>query len=268
MPKDNQTPDAVDPAVAEESKAPVTAEANAAAAEDVKPAAADEAKDAQPADAKARRKRLAKKILIGVGIFFAVVFALLLLALIFRDPIIKVTTGLVGSSLTGTTVKLEKVDTSLFRGYVRLGGFSVDNPEGYSASRKAIQLGEVYVKIKIGSLFTKKIEVEEVYVNGLEVYMENTLTGVNLIDILNHVKEKTKSTKKKKKTTGTEPQVVIRHLKVEKSFFDSNIMLKIPLDLEKRDIGEDSGYSWKDLWGDLTGKFKLPGDGFFKKLFK
>ncbi len=270
MPKDNQTPDAVDPAVAEGSK-PVAeetkpvAEEVTPAAEEAKPVAAEEAK---PADVKPCRSTLKRKILKGIGIFFAVVFVLLLLALIFRDPLIKLTTGVVGSSLTGTTVKLEKVDTSLFKGYARIGGFYVDNPEGYRADRKAIKLGEVYVKIKISSLFTKKIEVEEVKVDGLEVFWEQSLTGVNLLDILNHVKAKTESKKKKKKkTTESEVQVVIRHLKVENSFFDSNFMPKISLDMEKNDIGEDNGASWKDLWNDLTGKFKITGDGFFKKIF-
>lgn len=275
MPKEKQTPDAVVPAAAEESK-PVAEEAKPVAeeakpaAEEAKPAAAEEAKPAEEEAKPAANKKSGKvwkKILKCIGIFFAVVFVLLLLALIFRDLLIGPVTGLVGSSLTGTKVKLEKVDTSLFRGYVRLGGFSVDNPQGYNAERKAIKLGEVYVKISIGSLFTKKIEVEEVNVDGLEVYMESTLNGINLLDILDNIKKKTESKKKKKKKTESDVQVVIRHLKVEKSFFDSNLMPKISLDLEKKDIGDDGGSSWKDLWGELTGKFKLTGDGWFKKLF-
>ena len=212
---------------------------------------------------------LRKKILKWVGIVFAAIFALLILALIFRDPLIRLSTGVVGSYLTGTKVRLGVADTSLFKGYVRIGEFTVDNPEGYNAKKKAIQLGEVYVKIRIGSLFTKKIEVEEVNVKGLKVYCESSLTGLNLLDILNHVKEKTKSDKKpKKKSKKSDQQVVIRHLKVEDSAVDGNIFaVAISLDMEKTDIGETGGSSWSDFWGDLVNKFKLPGEGLFKKLF-
>jgi len=232
-------------------------------------AKAQEAKSVEAVAAKkAPRKSRANKVLKWVGITFGVIFALLILAILFRDPLIRFTTGAVGSYLTGTKVRLGVADTSLFKGYARIGGFTVDNPEGYNPNNKAIRLGEVYVKIRIGSLFTNKIEVEEVKVNGLEVYWEQSLTGVNLLDILSHVKEKTKSEKKpKKKSKESEQQVVIRHLKVENSFFNSNIMPKISLDMEKTDIGEDGGSSWSEFWGDLVNKFKLPSGDWFKKIF-
>ena len=269
MPNDTNSPDAVDPAVKAGSD-PVAAEQPAA--EEAKPAeqpaATEEAKPA--ADKTARRKQLTRKILKWVGITFGALFVLLILALIFRDPLIRFTTGAVGSYLTGTKVRLGVADTSLFKGYVRIGEFTVDNPEGYSTKKKAISLGEVYVKIKIGSLFTKKIEVEEVSVKGLQVYCESSLTGLNLLDILNHVKEKTKSDKKpkKKKSEGSDVKVVIRHLKVEDSAVDGNIFaIPISLNMEKTDIGEDGGSSWSDFWGDLVNKFKIPGEGLFKKWF-
>ena len=266
MPNDTNSPDAVDPAVKQGSE-PV---AEPAAAEGTEPAAAEEAKAVDPvADKKARRKRVMKKILKWTGITLAVIFVLLVLALIFRDPLIRFTTGTVGSYLTGVKVRLGVADTSLFKGYVRIGEFTVDNPEGYNPEKKAISLGEVYVKIKISSLFTKKIVVEEVNVKGLKVYCESSLTSLNLIDILNHVKEKTKSDKKpKKKTKESEQQVVIRHLKIEDSAVDGNIFaVAISLNMEKNDIGEEGGSSWKDFWGDFVNLFKLPGEGFFKKLF-
>ena len=263
MPNDTNSPDAVDPAVAEGS--------NPAAETATEPsAAAEEAKTADPAaDKKARRRRLTKNILKWTGISLAVIFALLLLAILFRDPLIRFSVNTVGSYLTGTKVRLGVADTSLFKGYVRIGKFTVDNPEGYNPKKKAISLGEVYVKIDIGSLFTKKIVVEEVNVNGLKVYCESSLTSLNLLDILNHVKEKTKSEKKpKKKTKESDTQVVIRHLKIEDSAVDGNIFaIPISLNMEKTDIGEEGGSSWKDFWGDFVNMFKLPGEGFFKKLF-
>ena len=266
MPNDTNSPDAVDPAV-EQGSEPVAEQP--AAAEEAKPAEPAAAESSKPAeDKKTRRKRLTRKIFKWVGITFGVIFVLLVLALIFRDPLIRFTTGAVGSYLTGTKVRLGVADTSLFKGYVRIGEFSVDNPEGYSTKRKAISLGEVYVKIKIGSLFTKKIIVEEVSVKGLKVYCESSLTGLNLLDILNHVKEKTKSDKKpkKKKSEKSDVQVVIRHLKVEDSAVDGNIFaIPISLNLEKNNIGEEGGSSWSEFWGDLVNKFKIPGEGLFKK---
>ena len=243
MPNDVKTSEVVEPA---------------AAAEETKPAA----------KGKKNRKSRSEKILLIVGIVLAVLDLLLILAVVFRDPLIKFSVDQVGSWLTGTNVRMGYIDTSLFKGYVRVRDFAVDNPDGYSAEKKAIKLGEAYVSIRIGSLFTKKIEVEEVNVDGLHVYCQVNTSGMNLLDILNHIKMKTESKKKKKtKKAESDVEVVIRHLKVSDSSVDSNFSFPISLNMEKRDIGEKGGSSWKDLWNEIVGKFKLPDSGWFKKLF-
>lgn len=284
MPNDINSADSAAPApVAGESNVePSVRDAAAAAPEQEKPETADAASNApeteKPADGKDGKKRNRRKtvktILKWLGILFGVLLILLIIAVLFRNPIAKFAVRTVGTHLIsprdengdalkdekGETVKIkvdvQDIDSSL-SGWVRVTGFSVDNPRDYNQERKAIEFKEVYVKIKIGSLFTNKIEVEEVKVDGLHVYCQVAATGTNLTDILNNIKANTASKKKKKKKKDeekTEKQVVIRHLKVEDSSFDSNFLPPISLDMEKENIGEEGegGTSWEDMkkWGE------------------
>ncbi|MBP5532143.1 MAG: hypothetical protein J6Y54_08985, partial [Lentisphaeria bacterium] len=225
MPNDINSADSAAPApVAGESNVePSVRDAAAAAPEQEKPETADAASNApeteKPADGKDGKKRNRRKtvktILKWLGILFGVLLILLIIAVLFRNPIAKFAVRTVGTHLIsprdengdalkdekGETVKIkvdvQDIDSSL-SGWVRVTGFSVDNPRDYNQERKAIEFKEVYVKIKVGSLFTKKIEVEEVKVDGLHVYCHG-ITVSNLMDIYNNLKANTAPKKKKKK---------------------------------------------------------------------
>ena len=280
MPNDINSADsaAADPAAGVNNAEPSVPAAAEAAPEQEKP------ETEKAADGNGGKKRnwrkVVKTILKCLGILFAIVLILLIVAVLFRNPIAKFAVRTVGTSLIspvdekGNSLKDEKgnpvkikvdvqnIESSL-SGWVRVTGFSVDNPKDYNQERKAIEFKEVYVKIKVGSLFTNKIEVEEVKVDGLHVYCQVTAGGTNLTDILNNIKANTasKKKKKKKKEEKTKTQVVIRHLKVEDSSFDSNFLPSITLDMEKENIGEEGegGTSWEDMQKLLDGMWKTGG---------
>ena len=108
----------------------------------------------------------------------SILATLLILLLLFRDPIIRIATCKVGSFLTGTEVKLDKFSSTL-SGYVSLRGFSVGNPKGYSKNN-AIEFKEIIVSVNIGSLLTDMIKVEQILVTGMKVNFESNFTESNL----------------------------------------------------------------------------------------
>jgi len=119
-----------------------------------------------------------KKILKWTGFTLLGLLVVLIIAFIFRDPIIRVATCKVGGFLTGTKVELQSFSSSVF-GQVHLKGFSVGNPQGYSPA-KAIEFKEIFVSVDIPSVFSDTIKVNEVRVVGMFVNFETKFNETNL----------------------------------------------------------------------------------------
>ena len=267
-----------------ESETPATpetpAEGETAPAETKESAAG---KNPPPADKAARRRRIVKKILKWTGIVFGALLLLLILALVFRDPILKAILPKYLSSMIGVKVEVADIDTSLFKGTLRVKGFKVANPEGYSNDKKAAALEELFVKIDIGSLFTNKIIIDEIRLTGLAVNVESH----KFLDLLmekecnlkaiadgyqrrNPPKEKKEPSDEKKSKT----KVVIKLLKIEKlslSLAVEDVSLNATLlenySREDRDIGEEEEEekNWKDDLKERVSKF---WDSYFWKYVK
>ncbi|MDR0932295.1 MAG: AsmA family protein [Victivallales bacterium] len=201
-----------------------------------------------------------------------VIVALLIVFILARDLIIRAAVVNIGSKVTGTKVEMGSFSSS-FGGKVELTDFRVANPAGYQEPY-AFQVGKVKVDVNIGSLFTDKIEVSEVFVSGTKVNFEVKLDGSsNLTDIQNNVEAfagtdaddqiaastpeaepepKPKSESKAKKT------VVIRlvtvegtELSVSSALLNTSVPLPLPT-ITLTDLGE--GESFGEMLSDFTGK--------------
>ena len=129
---------------------------------------------------KARTRRILSAFLIAAA-------ALIVLAVVivgfFLNQTIKTAVTNVAPYFTGTPVALEKVDVSLLRGRVEIGGFTVGNPQGYS-NPNAIELQKFVLDLDLGKLFSDPLVVEEVTIEGVTVdYEPNLKMGSNLQDI-------------------------------------------------------------------------------------
>ncbi|MBQ9502447.1 MAG: hypothetical protein IJU70_09850 [Lentisphaeria bacterium] len=141
-------------------------------------AAPTEAAPAEAADSQKKKAPRWKRILKWTGSILLGLVIVLLIAFIFRDPIIKTATCKVGSFLTGTKVELEHFSSTL-SGQVHLKGFSVGNPEGYSPA-KAIEFKEIFVSVDIPSVLSDTIKVNEIRVAGMFVNFETKFKETNL----------------------------------------------------------------------------------------
>lgn len=114
---------------------------------------------------------LIKRILKISAWVFGGIFALLLLAVIFRDSLIKFGVTRIGSWIAGVEISLDHLDTSLSEGSVHLKGLRVANPSGFERPYM-VELEEFYLDIDPGSLTSQEIVIEDIRCLGLTTTAE------------------------------------------------------------------------------------------------
>src|ERR1051325_5109085 len=129
-----------------------------------------------------------KKLIIRILIVFVI---LLILAVVaggmFLDSAVKKGVETVGPMITKVDVKLDGVSLSLLSGSGKIKGLVVGNPEGFKTPH-AIQVGSAALSLAPGSLFSDKVVVKSIRVEGAEVtYEGGLLGGDNLHKILDNV---------------------------------------------------------------------------------
>lgn len=97
-----------------------------------------------------------KFVLISIAALVVVVAGVVWFTLSNLDGIVKAVIEGAGSKITGTAVKLNKVEIDLSDGRATLWGLSVANPPGFS-SQPAISFGEITVQLDLSSGVIKKI---------------------------------------------------------------------------------------------------------------
>lgn len=147
-----------------------------------------------------------KKLLITAAILLVLLVAVVIGVGMSLGKIIKSGVESVGPKITKTEMKLDSASLQLLGGSGTLKGFTLGNPEGYKTAA-AIKAGSVSVGVKPGSLFSDKIVVRHVRVEGPEITFEGTLgTANNLSKILDNVKETSGgATEKPKADSKSEP---------------------------------------------------------------
>ena len=155
------------------------------------------AAEKDPAPQKKKKKSfigMIAALLTGLVVLLVLILAVVV---IFRDSIVRTATCKAGSFLTGTEVKLQEFSTSL-SGKVRIKGFTVKNPAGYS-DQNAIELQDVQLDVDLPSLLTDTIKVNLISVNGMRVNFETSPEGNNLKAIQDHLNSITGSKGKEEK---------------------------------------------------------------------
>ena len=163
----------------------------------------------------------------------------LILAFIFRDPLIELGVRHVGSFLTGTKVTIGSFKTTL-KGSIEVRDFKVGNPEGYHTPH-AIEVGSVSIKIDVSTLLKEEPIVEHVMVKTVRIDVESKGTRSNLTDIQDNLEkivgqEKSKEQKKneKGKKSASGPQPLIKKIALEGlclSMSSSTLKSSVPLPL-------------------------------------
>ena len=141
-------------------------------------------------NSKKKLKKRIRKILKIFAWFAAVILALMILLLCLRDSIIKSCITGIGSWLISSEIKLEKFETSLLDGEVKMINLQIANPQGY-AMPHLLNMESFYLKLNPASLFTDSINIENIDVSGLTVVGEFDKNGkFNATELVQNIKNK------------------------------------------------------------------------------
>ncbi len=123
-------------------------------------------------------------LILGTGVAACVVVILFL----FLNTIVKAGIETMGPKMVQAPVTVESVDLSPFTGSGSLKGIVVGNPEGYK-TESAFKLAEVRVNVAISSLLSRKIVIQEIFVDAPEITYELGLGESNIGRIQKNIAE-------------------------------------------------------------------------------
>jgi hypothetical protein len=133
-----------------------------------------------------------KKVLIRIVLaVVVVVVVVVVVGAMFLSAIVKKGVETVGPSITKTDVKLSGASLSVLSGSGSIKGFVLGNPEGYKGDF-AIKVALVDLAVKPGSVFSDKVHVKHVRINGPDIAFEGNPAGNNnLTKIMDNVQAAT-----------------------------------------------------------------------------
>jgi len=134
-------------------------------------------------------KKMKKIILVILGII-AVIAIIAGIAASQSGAIIRHAVEEYGPELTGTSVVLSDVDVSILSGSASIKNLEIGNPQGYK-SKNAVKVGEVAVLLDVKSLFSDKILIHKILVQGAELTYELGKGGSNISALQRNIEHRT-----------------------------------------------------------------------------
>lgn len=127
-----------------------------------------------------------KKIVFLAGVLAVLAIAAVVAGLLMLNRVVKAGVETAGPMVTKSSVTLGGANISLFSGSGSLNNFVVGNPEGFKTS-EAIKVSNVAVSLAPNSVFSDKVWVKSVRVEGPEITYETALKGSNLSKLLENI---------------------------------------------------------------------------------
>lgn len=191
-----------------------------------------------------------KKILLVTGAVILVLVVVLMLSL---GQIIKTAVTTAGPKLAGVPIQLEKVVVNPLTGMVRIKGLVIGNPEGFNTP-SAMELNDFKLKIKLSSLFSKAIVIQEILISGPQITYEKGLKSSNLSTLQENLAPKGAAAPKAEaapapeKKKGAAKKVIIEDFQLNGAKVHVTITalggktMTLPLpNIHMKDIGKNSG---------------------------
>jgi uncharacterized protein involved in outer membrane biogenesis len=136
----------------------------------------------------------------------ALVLVAVILVFVFLGQIVRTGVGTILPKITGTPASIAHFRLNPLTGNLAIRDFAIGNPEGYQA-KDIFVLKELKVGIDVGSLFSDRIVIREILVDGLQVNYETKVIESNLGRIRDNVDQYSKKEEKAATTEqpGAEP---------------------------------------------------------------
>ena len=158
-----------------------------------------------------------KKFLVRGSLVLLGIIIVLVIVLIFSiNAIAKSAITTAGTNALGVKTSLDSVSIGIFSGRSEINELAIENPEGFTGD--FLDLSDGVLDVNISSLFTSKVKVREITLDGLSVEFLQKLDKSNVSVILANVDKATgddeTSTEKQEQTS--ERKFVIDQLKITK----------------------------------------------------
>ncbi|MBK7877362.1 MAG: hypothetical protein IPJ77_16755 [Planctomycetes bacterium] len=162
------------------------------------------------------------KLLLRI-VLVVVFLALLVLGatFFFLDPIVGSAIGRGATYATGVETTVSSVDVGLTKGSFDLNGMTIANPPGFT-SPHFLSIGTARARWENGTLFSERIEMPELVLDGFDVHLDRNASGSNWSKILEHLDQvsgaKSPGQEPSPETKGTRAlrvrRIVLDHVKV------------------------------------------------------
>ena len=179
------------------------------------------------------------------------ILVLIVVLMLSLGQIIKAGINTAGPKLAGVPVHVEKVIVNPLSGMVRIKGLIIGNPEGFNTP-SAMELNDFKLNIKMSSLFSKAIVIEQILIDAPQITYEKSLKSSNLSTLQANLAPKEPAAPKAEaapeKKKGAAKKVIIDDFQLNGAKVNVTITalggkkLTLPLpDIKMQNIGRDSG---------------------------
>lgn len=167
----------------------------------------------------------------------------------FLDSLIRNGIETFGPQVARVAVNVADVDLSLFTGRARVDGLVVGNPSG-SRSPHALSVNSTRVSVRLSSVLSRRVVVEGIHVEGLEVTYEGGPGSNNLTRILANVEANNRGAPRQQQ--GPDRRFYVRELALRGGRITmasaSGPALTIPLpDIHLKELGRENGLTAGEL---------------------
>jgi hypothetical protein len=147
------------------------------------------------------KKGLQSLRIIVAAVLIAVVVILILINA-FAGRAVKLGIEVGATKALNVAVKVRDVSLSLTGGKLGLTELSIDNPPGYQHD-KMLELNKARVAVDIKSLLSDTVNIKEIYLDGVDVVLEQRgVSGNNIQDIISSIETKEKEPSRPAEPSG------------------------------------------------------------------
>ncbi|MBP5673233.1 MAG: AsmA family protein [Lentisphaeria bacterium] len=188
-----------------------------------------------------------------IGIILVILIVVLFIAVMNIGSIVKTGINTVVPQVTKCEAHVDDVSFNVFSGKFEIKDLVINNPEGYNTDH-AFSLGHIFVKVKMGTLFSDIIEIDQVLIDSPEITYEVGLGNSNLNTILENVNAALPASdeeeKKEEKPKDDKPgkKVIVNLVKVTNGKIGISAKIaggmEAPIvlpDIEIKDLGKKEG---------------------------
>ena len=190
-----------------------------------------------------------KKFMYGIVFIVILLIVILVIAISLIDSIAKSGVEKGATYALGVQATLNKVHIGLLDGQIDMYGLRIYNPDGFT-SPYLMDMSKLDLVVQPSSLFSDTIRARKFVLDGLDINIDQTLTGNNVSKILDNIKrlsseekqapEKTAEGGKKIFVDTITVKNVVAHFNMDVKLASKNMTVKIPTIILENVSSEDS----------------------------